>query len=182
MKISTEQTLKVLNVLAWIIFTGVCIEAGGFIFSTIYTLEINSINAHHSWPGLDLWSLYSYGRGYFLAEMIQISLVAVLRAILFYLIVDVLQNKKLDPTYPFSKNMGRLLFRIAYMSLVIGLLSWIGQQYTMWLVSKGVKTPDLQYLRLGGADVWLFMGVTIFVIAQLFRRGIEIQTENELTV
>jgi len=42
--------------------------------------------------------------------------------------------------------------------------------------------PDVQYLRLGGADVWLFMGVTLFVIAQIFKRGIEIQTENELTV
>jgi hypothetical protein len=35
---------------------------------------------------------------------------------------------------------------------------------------------------MAGADVWLFMGVTLFVIAQIFRRGIEIQTENELTV
>jgi hypothetical protein len=182
MKISTERTLKVLNVLAWIIFVGVSIEAGGFIFSTFYTLEINSANAHRSWPGLDLWSLYSYGRGYFLAEMCQISLVSLLRAVLFYLIVDILQNKKLDIANPFSKNMGRSLFRISYLSLVIGLFSWIGAEYTMWLVSKGVKVPDLQYLRLGGADVWLFMGATIFVIAQIFKRGIEIQTENELTV
>jgi hypothetical protein len=30
--------------------------------------------------------------------------------------------------------------------------------------------------------VWLFMSVTLFVIAQIFKRGIEIQTENELTV
>jgi hypothetical protein len=42
--------------------------------------------------------------------------------------------------------------------------------------------PDIQYLQLGGADVWLFMGITLLVIAQIFRRGIEIQTENELTV
>lgn len=182
MKISTEQTLKVLNVLAWIIFVGVCAEAGGFLFSTFYTLEINPVNAHHSWPGLDLSGLYAYGRGYFLAEMLQISLVSVMRAVLFYWIVDLLQNKKLDIAHPFSKNMGRFLFRISYLSLVIGLLSWAGAQYTMWLVSRGVKVPDLQYLRLGGADVWLFMGVTIFVIAQIFKRGIEIQTENELTV
>lgn len=42
--------------------------------------------------------------------------------------------------------------------------------------------PDVQYLGLGGADVWLFMGVSLFVIAQIFKRGIEIQSENELTV
>lgn len=40
--------------------------------------------------------------------------------------------------------------------------------------------PDLHYLRLGGADVWLFMGITLLVIAQIFKKGIEIQ--NDLTV
>ena len=182
MKISTEQTLKILNVLSWIIFTGVCIEAGGWIFSTFYTLVINAVNAHRSWPGLDLSSLYDYGRGYFLAEMVQISLVSLMRAVLFYMIIDILQSKKLDITQPFSKNVGRFLFRMSYLSLLIGMFSWSGAQYTELLLSKGVKLPDLQHLRLGGADVWLFMGVTIFVIAQIFKRGIEIQTENELTV
>jgi hypothetical protein len=42
--------------------------------------------------------------------------------------------------------------------------------------------PELQHLRIGGADVWLFMGVVLYVVAQMFRRGIEIQSENELTV
>ena len=65
---------------------------------------------------------------------------------------------------------------------MIGALSWWGSGYTAWLVKKGIKMPDIQHLRLDGADVWLFMGVTLFVIAQIFRRGIEIQTENELTV
>ena len=105
-----------------------------------------------------------------------------MRAVLFYLIIDILQNKKLDIARPFNKNVGRFLFRISYLSLLIGLFSWSGAEYTEWLLSKGVKLPGLQYLRLGGADVWLFMGVTIFVIAQIFKRGIEIQTENELTV
>jgi len=182
MKISTMQTLKVLYVLVWIIFIGICIEAGGWIFSTFYTLEINPINAHRSWPGLDLSSLYEYGRGYFLAEMAQISLVSIMKAVLFYLIIDILQDKRLDITQPFSKNVGRFLFRMSYLSLLIGLFSRSGAKYSEWLLSKGVKLPDLQYLRLGGADVWLFMGVTIFVIAQVFKRGIEIQTENELTV
>lgn len=182
MKISTKQTLKVLYVLAWVVFIGVCIEAGGFIFSTFYTLEINPVNAHRSWPGIDLSSLYDYGRVYYLAEMSQIAFVALMKAVLFYLIVDILQEKKLDMTQPFNKSMGRFLFRMSYLSLLIGLFSWLGCQYTEGLLSKGVKLPDLQNQHLGGADVWLFMGATLFVIAQIFKRGIEIQTENELTV
>lgn len=42
--------------------------------------------------------------------------------------------------------------------------------------------PDVRQLSFGGADVWLFMGVTLLVIAYMFKRGIEIQSENELTI
>lgn len=62
------------------------------------------------------------------------------------------------------------------------MFTWAGATYTDWLVKQGVKMPDTQHLRLGGADVWLFMSITLYVIAQIYKRGIEIQSENELTV
>ncbi len=68
------------------------------------------------------------------------------------------------------------------MGLGIGLFSFWGAKYSEGLVNKGVKIPDLQYLRLGGADVWLFMGITLLIIAQIFKKGIELQNENDLTV
>ena len=49
MKISTKQILNILLVISWIIFIGVCIEAGGFIFSAFYTLVINPIDAATFW-------------------------------------------------------------------------------------------------------------------------------------
>ena len=182
MKITTKLTLQILYVLSWIIFVGTCIEAGGFIFNTFFTLAINPIDAKHYWEGLDLSNLYNYDHGYFFAETFHMIMVAVMRAWLFYLIIRILADKKLDLSQPFSSKVGRFLFNISYIALMIGILSWWGVKNTEWLVSKGVKLPDIQYLRLGGADVWLFMGVTLYVIAQIFKRGIEIQTENELTV
>ena len=83
---------------------------------------------------------------------------------------------------PFSQEVRHFIIKIAYLALGIGLFTSWGVKYTGWLVSQGVKMPDTQHLRLGGADVWLFMGIILFVIAQIFKRGIEIQTENELTV
>ena len=83
---------------------------------------------------------------------------------------------------PFSKEVRRFIFLLSYIALVIGLFSGYGVKYSGWLIKQGVKMPDTHYLRLGGADVWLFMAVILFVIAQIFKRGIEIQTENELTV
>ena len=42
--------------------------------------------------------------------------------------------------------------------------------------------PDIADLNLDGADIWLFMGVVLLVIAQIFKKGVEMQTENELTI
>jgi hypothetical protein len=101
---------------------------------------------------------------------------------MFYLIIKILNDRKLNMSDPFSNEAGRFIHNISYLALLIGLFTWSGVKYTEWLVKQGVSMPDTQHLRLGGADVWLFMGVTLYVIAQIFKRGIEIQSENELTV
>jgi len=145
-------------------------------------MVINPIDAKHFWENLDLSSLYQHDRGYFLIITSMMSIVGVMRAWLFYLIIKILHDKKLDMSQPFNKDVERFVFRISYLSLFIGICSWLGTKQSAWMVNQGVAMPDAQYLRLGGADVWLFMGVTLFVIAQIFKRGIEIQTENELTV
>jgi len=37
-------------------------------------------------------------------------------------------------------------------------------------------------LHIDGADVWLFMALVLFVFAQVFKKGIELQNENDLTI
>ena len=182
MKLSTKLILKILHVIAWIIFIGVCIEAGGSIFSAIYTLVINPINAATFWEGNDLSGLYKYDPGHFFAETLLISIAAVLKACMFYLVINLLHNKKVNKSQPFNNKVRLFIIKVSYLAFGIGLFTWWGVEYTEWLVMQGVKMPDTQHLRLGGADVWLFMSVTLFVIAQIFKRGIEIQSENELTV
>jgi hypothetical protein len=178
LKISTEQMLKILYVLSWIIFVGVCIEAGSVLFNAFYTLFINPVDAGY----FDLSDLYGYDAGHFFVEILFINITAIMRACIFYLIVKILHDKKLNMSQPFNKEVGGFIFKVSYLSLGIGLFSFWGVKYTGWLVTQGVKMPDVEVLRLGGADVWLFMGVTLLVIAQIFKRGIEIQSENDLTI
>jgi hypothetical protein len=180
--ITTKQVLKVLYILSWIIFIGVCIEAGGSIFSAFYTLVINPINAATFWEGNDLSALYKYDPGHFFAETMYISIAGVLKACIFYLVIKILHDKKLNLSQPFSNEVRLFIIKVSYLAFGIALFTWWGVKYTKWLVTQGVQMPDTQDLRLGGPDVWLFMGVTLFVIAQIFKRGIEIQSENELTV
>lgn len=68
MKITTQEILKVLYIFSWIIFVGVCIEAGGFIFNTFFTLVVNPVDAKHFWEGLDLSSLYQHDPGFFFGD------------------------------------------------------------------------------------------------------------------
>lgn len=182
MKTRTEQVLKILRILSWVIFIGVCIEAGGSIFSAFYTLVINPVNAATFWVGNDLSGLYRYDPGHFFAETLLISIASVMKACIFYLIIKMLHNKKLNMSQPFSSEVKNFIRKVATLAFGIGLFTWAGVNYTEWIVTQGVKMPDTQHLRLGGADVWLFMAVILFVIVQIFKRGIEIQTENELTV
>lgn len=182
MTITTKQILKALQVLSLIIFIGVCIEACGSIFSAFYTLVINPVNAKTFWEGNDLSALYAYDPGHFFAETLLISITGVLKACLFYLTIKILYNKKLNMSQPFSTEVRSFIIKVSWLTFGIGFFTAWGAKYTEWLVKQGVNMPDTQHLRLGGADVWFFMGVTLFIIAQIFKRGIEIQSENELTV
>lgn len=181
-KISTQQILNVLHILAWIFFIGMCVESGGVIFNTLMTFFFNPMAAHNFWNGADLSDLLQHDQSYFLTVTVLMSIAAVLKTILLYLIVKISQRNTLNMAQPFSEKVKRFVSNISYLSLGIGFFSLWGTKHVSWCVEQGVQMPSVEHLRLGGADVWLFMGVILFVIAQIFKRGIEIQTENELTV
>ncbi len=181
-KIGSKEVLTILHVLAWIIFIGICIEAGGIIFNTFFALVINPIGAKNFWMQIDLSNLISYDSGYFFVVTGIMSIVSLMKAILFYLIVKLFYNKQFDFSHPFNTTLNKFISNLAYLTFGIGLFSIWGLKYTAWLRLNGIDVPSVEELHIGGADVWLFMSVVLFVIAQIFKRGIEIQTEIDLTV
>jgi hypothetical protein len=181
--ITFRQLLKVLQVFSWIIFIGLCIEAGGIIVNTIITLFINPRGVKNFWEGSDyLSSLFEFDRGHFMVITLMMIIVAVLKSIMFYLILKLFADKKLNMEQPFSMELRRTILKLFYLALGIGLFSHSAYKYSLWLTHQGVESADLQSLHLGGADVWLFMAVILFVIVQMVKRGIEIQNEIDLTV
>lgn len=180
-KITTKQMLKVLTIISWVIFLGLCVETGGVIFNTIFALFINPANASYFW-GIDLSSLYDFDMGHFLVITLYMIITSVMKALMFYLIVKVSQEEKIDLAQPFNQSLVRLISNAAYLTIGIGLFSHMGVKYVEWLITKGIEMPAIHSLNLEGADIWLFMGVALLVISQIFKRGIEIQDEHELTV
>ncbi|CAM4291228.1 DUF2975 domain-containing protein [Flavobacterium terrigena] len=181
-RISSKQILNVLRILCWIIFIGVCFEAGGILFNLFYTMLYNPIGAGFFWNQIDFSAIYEYDKGHFLAVTSIMSIIAILKAIMFYLIVKILENKELTISGPFNHSVRKFILNMAFLAIGIGFFSNYGVDYTEWLSKKGVVLPTIHQLKLGGADVWLFMGVTLIVISYVFKRGIELQEENDLTV
>ncbi|UWY27934.1 DUF2975 domain-containing protein [Flavobacterium sp. TR2] len=177
-KIGTPQILKILNILSWIIFVGLCVEAGMYLFNGIYTITINSYNAHF----LGLIDLYNYKPSHYIQEICFISIVAILKAIMFYLIVKMLHEKKLNMQQPFTPETGQFISYLSYLAFGIGLFSYWAFKFNSWLTLKGVKLPSLELLNLEGHSIWIFMAIVMFVIGQVFKRGIEMQSEIDLTI
>lgn len=182
MTFKTEQWLKALNILSWLTFLALCVQAGGFLFNTIYVLAINEIGAHNFWNEIDLSSLLKHSKSDFITLTALMIIVATLKAILFYLIVKVFHDKKLNAKRPFNTGLERYLKKSAYACFTIAIFSTQGVKRCDWLISEQVPIPSIQHLGFGGADTWLLMCLILFVFAQLFKRGIELQTENDLTI
>jgi hypothetical protein len=182
-KITTNQILKVLKILSWIIFIGLSIEADAIVINTFISLFINPEGVENFWKGKEyLSSLYQYDYGNFMVIAIIMCIVAILKAIMFYLIIKLFLNKKLDFYNPFSLELRQFITKLSYIGLGIGLFSISGEKYSELFSKQGLQAVNLKLLNLEGADVWLFIAVILFIISHLVKKGIEIQTENELTI
>lgn len=182
MEIRTDYIFKFLQILAYIIFIGLCFEAGGFLVNTIQTLFFNPEGTTKFWYLVDLSALYQFNESYYVSVATIMVIVATLKALMFYLIVRIFHNKAVNFTEPFNEAIQRTIANIGYIALGIGLFSGWGGEIVHGVVEQGVKMPDLQFLKLGGADVWFFMGITLLIFARIFKKGIDLQNENNLTV
>ncbi|MEY3500052.1 MAG: hypothetical protein RL308_1721 [Bacteroidota bacterium] len=182
MKTNVDFTFKLLNVISWILFVGLAIETGGYITNAVVTLFFNSEWAGHFWGHIDLSSLYNYNFGFFIGFTFLIIIVSLLKTILFYQTVSIFHKKKVNLANPFNETVKEYIFNFAFIALGIGLFSYAGKSFSHWLMSQGLQMPALENVKLGGSDVWLFMGITLLIFAKIFKKGIELQTENELTV
>lgn len=175
---NNDVILKVLHVLSWIVFIGLCIEAGALIFNFIFTL-FKPIASHNIYKGLNLSELYEKQFPHFIGVMSFIVVLALLKAYLFYLVVNIFQ--KLNLVKPFNIEIAKLIEKISFEAFTIAILTVIAQQYTMRLVDNGYEVSDVDNYWNDTA-AFMMMAAILFVISQVFKKGIELQEENDLTV
>ncbi len=166
------------KIVAWIIFVGLSIEAGALIINFIISLFKPEI-VKNLYQKLDLSDVYRKSKMAYFSMCGFILFISVFKAALFYVIIKLVT--KIDLSKPFNSFVSRQIFQISYFTLSIGLLSYIAQQSAKSLMQYGIDTANLNHFWEGSQGFILMAGV-IYIIAIIFKKGLEIQTENDLTV
>jgi hypothetical protein len=97
---------------------------------------------------------------------------------MMYCVIKVLSNINLEN--PFSQPVFNLVSKLSGLALVIGIAIIVTKNQTKWMA----KTMDMGNYHgfFGGGDEFVFFAGILFIISLVFKRGMELQNESELTI
>lgn len=169
---------KGLHIVAYIIFIGLCFEAGALIVNFIFSLFKPEI-VQNLYPPLDLTEMYKESQWAFFGMYSFILFISILKAFLFYIVIRLMH--KMDLTKPFNTFVSNQILQMSYYTLSIGLFSYIARQVAKSLIHYGYNTDSLNQFWVD-SQAFILMGAVIYIIATIFKKGVDIQNENDLTV
>jgi hypothetical protein len=175
---NSNFVFKFLSVVAWVIFVGLCIEAGALIVNFVYSLFKPEIVAY-LYEKLDLSDMYARSKWAYFGMYSFIMVISVLKAIMFYIVIRLLM--KLDLSKPFSSFVSEQISLISYFTFSIGMLSFIARQTAKNLLHRGYEIDQLDRFWVD-SQAFILMAAVIYVIATIFKKGIELQNDQDLTV
>jgi len=167
-----------LHIIAWVIFVGLSIDAGGLIVNFIFSLYKPEF-VQNLYQKLDLSEMYNLNKWVFFSMYGFILFISILKANLFYTVIMLIS--KLDLLKPFNTYVAGQIKNISYYTLSIGLISYIARQTAKSIQHDGFEIDALNQFW-ADSQAWILMAAVIYVIATIFIRGVEIQNENDLTV
>lgn len=169
---------KALYIVAWIIFVGLCIEAGGILVNFFFSLYRPEF-VPNLYQKLDLTALYQESQWAFFGLYGFVLSIAILKSLLFYVVVRLMH--KMDLAAPFNTFVAQKISQISYYTLVIGLLSYLAHQLAGRLAHRGFDMAGLEGFWTDSQG-FILMGAVVYIIAVIFKKGVEIKNENDLTV
>ena len=169
---------QVIKIVAWIIFVGLCIEAGGLIVNFIFSLYKPEF-VHNLYQKLDLSQMYERSQWAYFSMYSFILIISLLKAVLFYVVISLVSQ--IDLKKPFNSFVSNKISQISYYTFSIGLLSYIARQTAKYLQQRGYAIDTLNQFWADD-EAFILMAAVIYIIATIFKKGVEIQNENDLTV
>jgi len=150
------------------------VKAGAILISYGVSIK-NPEGAKNLYMGLNLYDLRQFDFWHYTGTVLLMIALEVLKAYGAYLVIKVLSKIKM--TSPFTMEVARTMVWISYVILLTWVVAMLYNVHMTWL-SKQI--PGLQENLISGEFI-LQAGV-VFVFSQIFKKGVEIQSENELTV
>jgi len=178
MQSGTKSILTILNVIFWVVFIGLLVKTGALVLSLGLTI-FNPSAAKNFYYGIDLSELKAYSAWHYMNLVSLLVFFSGLKAYMAYLVLRIFSTISIE--HPFSAGIASRILSLSHVALSTGVLSIIAVGYSRWLTKTGV-VPFHVLQELGGSAEFIFLAGIIFMIAQVFKRGIEIQSENELTI
>lgn len=169
---------KILHIIVWIIFVGLCIEAGGLLVNFGFSI-FKPESVKYLYQKLDLSQIYNQSQFAFYSLYSFILIIAVIKAYMFYQVIKL--TTKFDLSRPFNGYVAKQINQISYSTFSIGILSYLARQTSGRLQHQGFDTASLNQFW-GDAQAYVLMAAVIFIIASIFSRGVELQKENDMTV
>ena len=169
----TEKILKIMKFFSWFAFIGLMIKAGAILVT--YLLSINDAEvAKNLYEGMNLYQYLTFSfTHYTFLVMYKVILFSV-EAYIAYLVIQLL--KKLDMSQPFNTHVQQFMQQISKGIFYLWIIAIVHNTH-MQLIGK--KYDFEMYLF---SSDFVFLSVIIFIFAQIVKRGIDIQSENDLTI
>lgn len=167
-----------LHIVAWVIFVGLSIEAGALITNFVFSIY-NPAMVKNLYQKLDLSEMYNRSKWAFYGMYSFILVVALLKAYLFYIVAMLMH--KIDLSKPFNSFVSGRIVKISYCTFSIGIVSYIARQTARNLQHHGYAIDNLNQFW-ADSQAFILMAAVIYIIAAIFKKGVEIQNENDLTV
>ena len=173
-KTRTEGVLKIMHFLAWLAFIGFMIKAGAILVS--YGVScVKPEAAKNLYLGLNLHGLSQFSFWHYTLSVFLLVAILGMKAFAFFLAIKILM--KVNLVNPFTIEVAGIIQRIGYVLLATWFMAMAANAHTDWLL----KTTGQLYGDWVETE-FIFMAGLMFIISQVFKRGVEIQSENDLTV
>lgn len=163
MKIKTETILTVSKILAFLGVIGYSILWGSQLTKLVASF-INPDWAKRTYEvDLNLFSIREHSIPFYVYAMCLTIAVSVLKAIIWFLVFDLLSKLKLQT--PFSMEAAKKLGRLAYLLLGVWIISSIFWKQYIYYLSRdtGIQLP-----ANSSGDEYLFMAGIIYIISRVF--------------
>jgi hypothetical protein len=163
---------------AFLIFIGLCIEAGSLFINFIFSLY-NPEFVQNLYQTLNLNEMYELSKWAFFVMYSFILIISILKVFLFYIVLKL--ATKINLSKPFNNFVSRQILKISYYTFSIGILSYLARHTTKYLQLCGYNIDTLNQFWTD-SQAFILMAAVIYLIATIFSKGVEYQEELEETV